>query len=391
MAEAAAGRWRGADVAVRPIRLLGVGWEAPVLLVLTSVALSFGLISVYSASAARAVLEDVPDYYYVIRQAIGGAVGLVLLVIAARTDYRRLRLLAWPILFVAAAAVAITILPGSEAIAPETNGARRWLVLGPVRIQPSEIAKLALMIWTAAMAVKKQDRLHSLTRGLGPFLLVWAIMVAMIAAEPSLSAAMLTLLLSGLVLFAGGGRIGHFLLLAVLGIPLAWSHLGALSYQVQRIVTFLDPTHDVAGVSYQINQALIALGSGGFLGRGFGHGQQKYGFLPEPHNDFLFATIGEEWGFAGMLVVILLFTGFALIGYRIARQAPDLFGFLIAIGVTNLIAVQAFLHMAVNLALIPTTGVTLPLMSYGRSSLLVSMLALGILMNVARQSAGGSE
>jgi cell division protein FtsW len=376
-------------VMVRPLALLGKGWEAPALLMLTTIALSFGLVSVYSASAARAVLEDVPDYFYVVRQAMGGAAGLVLMVVAAHTDYRRLRLLAWPILCAAAAAVAVTILPGSEVIAPVMNGARRWLVLGPVRIQPSEVAKLALMIWTAAMVVQKQDRLHSLTRGLGLFLLVWGIVVGMIAAEPSLSAAMLTLLLSGLVLFAGGGRIGHFLLLAVLGLPLLWSHLGALSYQMQRIVTFLDPTHDVAGVSYQINQALIALGSGGLFGRGFGHGQQKYGFLPEPHNDFLFATIGEEWGFAGMLGVIMLFMGFALVGYRIARQAPDAFGFLMAVGVTNLIVVQALLHMAVNLAVIPTTGVTLPLMSYGRSSLLVCMVAVGILMNVARQSARG--
>ncbi|MGH7501193.1 MAG: FtsW/RodA/SpoVE family cell cycle protein [Longimicrobiales bacterium] len=391
MAEAAAAPWKRSDMTVRPLALLGRAWEMPALLTLTTIALSLGLVSVYSASAAKAVLEDVPDYYYLVRQAVGGAAGLVLMIAVAHTDYRRFRLMAWPILGVAAVAVAITILPGSEAIAPATNGARRWLVLGPVRIQPSEIAKLALMIWTAAMAVKKQDRLRSLTRGLGSILVVWAIVAGMIALEPSLSAAMLTLLLSGLVLFAGGARIGHFLLLAILGVPLLWNHFGALSYQIQRIVTFLDPTHDVAGVSYQVNQALIALGSGGLFGRGFGHGQQKYGFLPEPHNDFLYATIGEEWGFVGMLGVIVLFTFFALIGYRIARHAPDTFGFLVAVGVTNLIAVQAFLHMGVNLALIPATGVTLPLMSYGRSSLLVCMFALGILMNIARQTAGGPE
>jgi cell division protein FtsW len=391
VAEAIVDRVARRQLHVRPLSLLNVGWEAPALLLLTVIALSFGLVTVYSASAVKAQLAGQADYFYVMRQAMGGAAGLVLLVVAAHIDYRRLRLLAWPIVAAAWAAVAITILPGSEAIAPPINGARRWLVFGPVVIQPSEIAKVALMIWTAAMAVKKQDQLQSLTRGLLPFLLVWGAMVGVIALEPSLSAAMLTLLLSGLVLFAGGARIGHFLLLGVLGVPLMWSHLGGLSYQIQRIAAFLDPSHDMEGVSYQINQALIALGSGGLVGRGFGHGQQKFGFLPEPHNDFLFAMIGEEWGFVGVLGVVALFTGLALIGYRIARNAPDLFGFLLAVGLTNLIAVQALLHMSVNLALIPTTGVTLPLMSYGRSSLLVCLAAIGVLMNIARQSGRRTE
>ncbi len=160
---------------------------------------------------------------------------------------------------------------------------------------------------------------------------------------------------------------------------------------MRRVLTFLNPAADTGGDAYQINQALIAVGSGGVLGRGFGHGQQKFGFLPEPHNDFLFAMIGEEWGLAGMLLLIVLFAAFALIGYRVARAAPDLFGFLLAVGCTNLIVLQAFLHMAVNLALIPTTGVTLPFLSFGRSSLLVCMMATGVLMNIARQTAREAE
>jgi cell division protein FtsW len=370
---------------------LAVGWEAPVLLLITITLLSVGMVSVYSASAVMAQNSGQPDYYFVVRQLIGGALGLIGLVITAQLDYRHLRLFAWPLLVIVILALTVVVLPGTESIAPRINGARRWLNLGPLQIQPSEFAKLALIIWTAALAARKQDKLTSLSRGLLPFLLVWALVEGLIFLEPSLSAGAIALLLAALVVFAAGARIGHFILLGFVGLPLLWSQVDSVAYRMRRIVSFLDPTHDPAGASYQINQALIALGSGGPLGRGFGHGVQKFGFLPEPHNDFLFAMIGEEWGFAGVLLLVLLFGAFALIGYRIARQAPDLFGFLLALGITNLIALQALLHMAVNLALVPTTGVTLPFMSYGRSSLLVCLAGTGILINIARRAQGRAE
>jgi cell division protein FtsW len=281
-------------------------------------------------------------------------------------------------------ALIMTLIPGSHSRV--VNGGRRWLEIGPLALQPSELAKLALIIWTAALTVKKQDRLNSLSRGLVPFLLVWGLVALLIFMQPSMSAAVLVLLLASLVVFAGGARIGHFILLALVGLPLLWSQIGAAAYRARRLAAFFDPTHDPANVSYQINQSLIAIGSGGIFGRGFGHGVQKFGYLPEPHNDFIFAMIGEEWGFLGLFVVIAIFTAFALIGFRIARHAPDLFGFLLAVGLTNLIAVQAMLHMFVNLALIPTTGITLPFMSYGRTSLLVCLAAVGILINIARRT-----
>jgi len=375
---------RGA--AVRPGRL-SVGWEAPALLTLTVLLLSFGLVSLYSASAVKAQMAGLPDYHFFVQQAVGAALGLLALALVARLDYRHLRLLAWPLLAVVTAMLVMLLVPGLEGIAPDDNGARRWLVLGPVSLQPSELAKAVLIVWTAAIAVKKQDRLHSLSRGLGPFLIVWAVVAGLIFLEPSLSAAMLTILFSVLVVYAAGARIGHFLLLGLVGLPLFLNAVGGAAYRVRRMAAFFDPAQDPAGVSYQINQALIALGSGGILGRGIGRGQQKFGFLPEPHNDFLFATIGEEWGFLGVLLVVTLYVLFALVGYRVARGAPDLFGTLLAIGMTNLIVVQALLHMLVNTALIPTTGVTLPLMSYGRTSILVSLLGVGVLLSVARRAA----
>lgn len=372
--------WSGAGVRSR----LGTGWEPATLLLLTLTLLSVGIVSVYSASSVLAQGRGLPDYYYVVRQVTGACMGFVVLVTMAYVDYRRLRILAWPILLLVIAALVATLIPGDHSRV--VNGARRWLEVGPLALQPSELAKLALIIWTAALTVKKQDRLTSLSRGLLPFLLVWSLVVLLIFMQPSMSAAVIVLLLASLVVFAGGARIGHFILLAMLGLPLLWSQIASAAYRGRRIAAFFDPTHDPANVSYQITQSLIAIGSGGIFGRGFGHGVQKFGYLPEPHNDFIFAMIGEEWGFIGLFTIIAMFTMFALIGFRIARHAPDLFGFLLAVGVTNLIAVQALLHVFVNLALIPTTGVTLPFMSYGRTSLLVCLAAVGILINVARRT-----
>ena len=390
MARAAAARTH-ADLSAYDASQLGRGWESPLLLLLTVALLSFGMIAVYSASAVKAQADGLADYHFVIRQAIGGSIGLLVLAFMAHLDYRLLRLFAWPLLLSVVALLVFVLLPGTEALAPRVNGGRRWIDLGPIQGQPSELAKLVLVVWTAAVAVRKQDRLASLSRGLLPFLVVWGVVATLIFLQPSMSAATLVVLLSALVLFAGGARIGHLILLAVIGLPLLLTQVSGVAYRMRRILAFVDPTHDPAGVSYQINQALIAIGSGGFLGKGLGHGQQKFGFLPEPHNDFIFAMIGEEWGLAGALFLIVMFTLYGLVGYRIARAAPDLFGSLVAIGVTNVIVVQAVLHMAVNTALIPTTGVTLPFVSYGGSSLIVCMAATGILINVARRAEKAAE
>jgi cell division protein FtsW len=388
MARSTAVRPRPAEVGERASRF-GTGWEAPLLLLATLLLLSFGLVTVYSASAVLAQARGLPDYHFVVRQAIGAAAGVVLLIGLSQVDYRRLRRLAWPLMIVTLAMLVAVVAPGTQTIAPLINGARRWLVLGPVTLQPAEFAKFAILVWTAALAVRKQEQLASLTRGLLPFLIVWALVLMLLFLQPALSTAIIVLLLASLVIFAAGARIGHFILLAVVGLPLLWAQVESVGYRMRRIAAFLDASHDPAGISYQINQSLIAIGSGGVLGRGFGRGQQKFGFLPEPHNDFIFAMIGEEWGLLGTAGIVILFIMFGLVGYRVARQAPDAFGALLAIGLTNLIVVQALLHMAVNVALIPTTGVTLPFLSYGRSSLLVCLMAVGVLLSIARTAETG--
>jgi cell division protein FtsW len=186
-----------------------------------------------------------------------------------------------------------------------------------------------------------------------------------------------------MVVFVAGGRIAHFGFLGLLLLPFVWFQMG-VGFRMARWVSFLNPAADPAGVGFQLRQSLVAIGSGGLTGVGFGEGRQKFGFLPEPHNDFIFAMIGEEWGFMGVVLVVSLFLTLILIGFRIARRAPDLFGELLAVGFTSLIALHAILHMSVGLGLVPTTGIALPFISYGRSNLLVTFAAVGILMAVAR-------
>ena len=350
----------------------------------------FGLIQLYSASALLGQSEGLPPHFYALRQLGGGLVGAFLVLLLARVDPRHLQKLAWPLLGAIFLLLLLVVLPGTERIAPRINGARRWLDLG-VSFQPSEFAKVVLIVWTAALTVRKQERLHSLRKGLLPFLVVWFAVVFLVFLQPNMSAALLLVLLGALVVFAGGARIGHFILLGLLAIPILWSQVQGASYRVRRIVAFLDPTIDPSGTSYQIRQSLIAIGSGGIVGRGFGESQQKFGFLPEPHNDFLFAMIAEEWGLVGVVFTVTLFVLFAWIGFRIARRAHDLFGYLLAVGMTNLIVVSALLHMGVALALLPTTGVILPFMSYGRSGLLVSFVAVGVLLAVERTGTGGAK
>ena len=362
-------------------------WEARALGGLTLAAFAFGLMEMYSASSFLAASQGLPGHYFAWKQLTGAAMGAVIAAAVARLDYRRWKELAWPMLAGVTVMLVVVVMPGTEAIAPRINGARRWLNLG-ISFQPSEFAKIAVIAWTAALAVKKADRLHSLSKGLLPFLVVWLPIVLLVLKQPNMSAALLIVLLAALVLFAGGARIGHFILLGLLAVPVLWKLVEGEGYRARRIAAFLDPTHDVGGVAYQINQSLIAVGSGGLGGVGFGESRQKYGFLPEPHNDFLFSMIAEEWGTLGILFVVAVFAGFLVVGYRIAARAPDRFGYLLAIGMTNLIAVSAFLHMGVALALLPTTGVALPFMSYGRSALLTAFAAVGILLSVSRASAG---
>jgi len=362
----------------------GAAWEGKALLVLTLLLVTFGLLAVYSASAFLAQAKGLPDSYYLVSQATRAAVGLFILWLASLVDYRVYRRLAWPLLLATAVLLIALLLPLSESIAPRVNGARRWLNLGVV-FQPSELAKLAVIVWTAALAVRKQDRLRSLRYGLVPFLIILVPICLLILAEPHFSAAALTAAIAATLIFCAGGRIGHFIFLGLVSLPVLWDQVMNTGYRTNRVLAFLNPAATASDIGYQLRQSLIAVGSGGAFGVGFGESRQKLNYLPEPHNDFIFSIISEEWGFVGAALLIVLFSAWALIGLRIADTAPDLFGRLVAIGITMLIAVAAFAHIGVAIGLLPTTGVNLPFMSAGGTNLVLALVATGILLNIAKQ------
>ena len=386
------GSW-GRDVAPPPPRSLpdpgvGQGWEASAVLALTALLLLFGLLTLYSASSVMAQRSGLPHYHYVARQGVGVAAGVAVLAGCARVPSCWWRRLATPMMIASGLLLIVLVLPFTESIAPPVNGARRWLRVG-VAVQPSDLAKLAVVVWTAAMAVKKQDHFRGLGRGLGPFLVGWSFIAVPIVLEPDFSTACMIVAVGALIVFVAGARLGHFAFLSALLAPLAAATLRE-GYRGSRWESlFLNPGASPEGSAFQSYQSLVAIGSGGVAGVGFGKSRQKFGFLPEAHNDFIFAMIGEEWGFLGAVAVILAFAALVVVGFRVARRAKDLFSELLAVGVTSLLAVQAFFHVGVGLGVFPATGLSLPFVSYGRTNVIVVLASVGILLAVAREAPEG--
>jgi cell division protein FtsW len=361
-------------------------WETRLLAVLAAVLVVFGLVAVYGASSLVATGGGEVGADFALRQLVGAVVGGIVATWLARSDYHVWRRAAWPLLGVTALLLLIPLLPFTHRIAPTINGARRWVNLGVVTVQPSELAKLAAVVWTAMLAAKKGEQIRTFQRGLLPFLVILGPLVGLIFLEPNLSMALLVAILAGTVLFTAGARIGHFLLVGVGAAPLAFGAVASAQYRLARVVTFLNPGSAPSEATWQVHQSLVGLGSGRLFGVGLGQGQQKLGYLPYAYSDFIFSTIGEEWGFLGVLAIVLLFGTFMWVGFRIARSASDTFGQLLAVGLTALIGFAALLHIAVSLGLLPATGITLPFISYGRSSLFVALVATGVLASIGRGS-----
>jgi cell division protein FtsW len=357
--------------------------EARALTMLTAILVAFGLAVLYSASAFLAMSEDRGSAYYLLKQLSGLAVGVVAFAVAAKMDAARLEKWAWPIMLGSLFLMLVTVLPFTTAIAPRINGSRRFLIGGSV--QPSELAKLAVIVWTSMLIVKKGEQMRRLSKGLFPFLVVIGALALLAALEPDLSVAMFFVLLMAIILFAGGVRIGHFVALAVLGLPVLWREVHRLDYVMARITGAQTAETQVTQVNYQLHQSLIAVGSGGWLGVGFGEGRQQYGFLPFPFNDFIGSNVGEEWGFAGLVFLVLAFAAFGWLGFRIAQDARSKFLQLVAVGLTVTIVLTAYLHIGVCIGLLPTTGLTLPFVSYGRSNLVLSLLMTGMLVNIGSE------
>lgn len=369
------------DVAVAGRTRWRIGVEARALMLVTAVLLAFGLATLYSASAYTAMNAQRGSAYFLLKQLTGVAGGAVVFAVAARIDAERWRSYAWHLMALAMLGMLLTVLPFTRSIAPPILGARRYLFGGSM--QPSEFAKLAVVVWTAMLVVKKGDRLRRFTKGVLPIAVVIGALAVTAALEPDLSVVLFFGLQMGVIVLSAGGRLSHFVLLGILGAPVIWEKTQRLQYAMERLLGFADAAGAAhATVNYQLKQSLIAVGSGGFFGVGFGEGRQQNGYLPLSYDDFIGASIGEEWGFVGMVVIILLFAAWCWLGFRIAKKAETEFQQLVAVGLTVTLIVTAYLHIGVVLGLLPTTGLTLPFISYGRSNLILCMLTTGILVNI---------
>lgn len=357
-------------------------WETRLLAVVTAVLVVFGIATVYGASSlVRVKGGDVVGGSYAFVQFTGAVVGGLVMVLLSRMDYRRLRPLAWPLLLVTLGLLIVMVLPFTpRSIAPVINGAKRWIRLGPFQFQVSELARLVIIVWCAMLAAKKGDQVRQFKKGVVPFLLVLGLMSLLILLQPNLSMAVLVAGIGGIVLFTAGAKIGHFLLLGAVGFVVVVQLIHRAGYRAARLESFLNG----ADPSSQIHQSLVGIGSGGVFGVGFGEGQQKFGYVPFAYSDFIFSAIGEEWGFVGVCLILGLFTLFCWLGFRIAKTAEDPFGLYLATGLTAAVGMTALMHMAVTLSLMPTTGLTLPFISFGRSSLVVSLAGVGILLSIGR-------
>ncbi|MEX2587278.1 MAG: putative lipid II flippase FtsW [Actinomycetota bacterium] len=355
--------------------------QLPLLFTVLAMAV-LGLVMVLSASSVQAFRESGSSFSYFYRQSIGAGLGLVAMTVLAKADYRRLRGLARPMFAVCIFMLVLVILPF---VGTTRGGSSRWFVLGPLNIQPSEIAKLAIIIFAAHVLESKGVRIRDRAQMAVPILPATALMLGLIIAQPDLGTAIIVGGSMVVVLFLAGARLAHVAALAGGGMAAAVMLALGRAYRRERVFSFLDPWADPLDTGYHIIQGQLAFGSGGFFGVGLGASRQKWSYVPNAHTDFIFAIIGEELGLAGTLLVLLLFAFLIFLGVRVARNAPDRFGLLVAGGITGWIGLQALVNMAAVSGLLPITGVPLPLISFGGSSLVLAMAAMGLLLSIARR------
>jgi cell division protein FtsW len=352
-------------------------FEARLLLLVSFGLVAFGLVMVYSATSASAALANGDPAYYVKRQALYAVLGLALMFVFARFPFAALRGVA-PALVAASLFLLVAVL----ALGAAVNGARRWITLGPVVFQPSEFAKLAIAVWAAAYLARRRppQTLKEIWRPVGALTCVYAVLLLL---EPDLGTAIaIFVMLAGMLLVAGTPvrpLVGGLSLATAIGLAAIWIE----PYRRARVFAFLNPWHDAQGAGYQIVQAMIGLGSGGPFGVGLGQSVGKANYLPEAHTDMIFAVIGEELGLVGTTALIAAYVTFAYVGLRIALRCRDPFGKALASGLTILISGQAAINLAAVMGLAPLTGIPLPFVSYGGSSLIVGLAAVGILLNIA--------
>ena len=351
--------------------------DSHILVLVTLGLTAFGLVMVYSATSAPAALGGGDPVFYLKRESIYAALGVVLLLIASRIDYRTLRHLA-PILMLASFGLCLAVLVLGE----QVNGARRWLGVGPLAFQPSELAKLSLAIWASAYLARHRAP-QSLKELLRPIGLTTGLLAGLILLEPDLGTVIAIGIVLGAILVVSGVPLRVLAAGGSIAVALGLAAIWFEPYRRARLFSFVHPWHDAQGAGFQTLQAIIGFGSGGIFGTGIGQGVAKVNYLPEAHTDMIFATIGEELGLVGAALVIAAYCAFAYAGLRVALRCRDPFGKRLAAGLTTLVCGQALVNLAAVLGLAPLTGITLPFVSYGGSSLVVSLASVGVLLNIA--------
>ncbi len=354
---------------------------ATLLLVCTSV------VMVYSASAVLAMAKYQQPYWFLIKQGTWAVLGIFMLAVTMRIDYRNYR---EPVVIWTALAVATLALVAVLFRAP-INGTRRWFGVGGIGVQPSELAKMALILFCAALLERRMDRINEIRYALVPIAIAVGVITGLILLQPDYGTAVSLLVVVAAMVFAAGLSYRYILGLALVTMPVLWIVLVSADYRRRRLLAFLDPWSDPLGEGFQIIQSLIAVGTGGVFGKGLMAGVQKLFYLPEPHTDFIYAVIGEELGLVGATAILICFAVITWRGLRTAVRAPDRFGALLAIGLTTMIAFQAFVNISVVLGLMPTKGIPLPFVSAGGSSLLISLVGMGILLNISQHASSAPE
>jgi cell division protein FtsW len=342
---------------------------------------ALGLVMVYSASSATAYTAFHDTAHFLKRQLAYLVLGLALAYAAYRVDYRKLRGIAPGLVLFTLLLLVLTLIPH---VGFMSGGARRWLGFHALSFQPSELGKLALVLFLAAKLSQLDDKVRSLSKGVVPVLFVTLLLAIPVLVEPDMGTASIYVFTAFAVLFTAGARIEHLIMCTLVMLPAAVIAVGSSPYKLKRVLAFLDPWKDAQNTGFHIVQSLLALGSGGIFGLGLGASRQKYFYLPMPHTDFIFAVIGEELGMLGCLVVIALFLLFAFRAASLALRAPDRFGMLLALGCTFLIVIQAFINIGVVTSSWPVTGVPLPFISFGGTSLVVSLIAVALIANIGR-------
>lgn len=351
------------------------------LIIITLTLLAVGLIMVYSASAIWANFKFDDSLFFAKRQLLFAGIGVIAMFFIMNIDYWTWKSWAKMILIICFVLLVLVLIPG---IGMERNGSRSWIGVGAFSIQPSEFIKLAMIAFLAKFLSEQQKHITTLKKGLIPSLALVFLAFGMIMLQPDLGTGTVMLGTCIIMIFIAGARILHFVMLGLLGVAGFIALILSAPYRMARITSFLDPWQDPQGTGFQIIQSLFAIGPGGLFGLGLGESRQKFFYLPEPQTDFIFAILAEELGFIGGTFVLLLFALLLWRGIRIALGAPDLFGSFLAVGIISMVAIQVMINIGVVTGLMPVTGITLPFLSYGGSSLTLMLMAIGVLLNISR-------